>query len=389
MSIDFENNIIKTENISEIQQITKFLERADIISFQNEIKSKNGNILVQADRPLTENFLKNLLLRTDIANDCFNIKITDNLKAALTNAISKQFSTRMDLSDYSFCAYLINKKDIDFTRIIKTSLNNEPFFALVTNIFLSHYPIIDHLIEVTLMGLGLLNNIKNISLENIDLSRYFQAGMLHDYSLMEKANWETEDSFTENTEHDKDSAIQLSGKNLPKEIAEIILTHNKLITQDIDEDKWHSNKTELLSIILRLCEYFTFINRTSKKEDGDLTEIIYKISFVAEKGNFPNSLINMFSEFFHKYTPIFNYGKKIASVENMCVHENLAYAYPKPKSTQLLCINNNIPCEHRLSSQPLKIVSDTNIHNDLKTLKSGWYYKCLFSDQLPVPPEKL
>jgi len=392
--MEFVEDHFEAQDINDIILFAKFLERYDTLSLKNEVKTEQGNILIQSERNLTENLVKNLITRTDLAKDVFIINNNENLKMAIVNRISKEFDRKMDLSDYSFCSFLVQKSPLDFRRILRGSVNNNYFLGFMTNLIMNNYDITNHIIEIALMSIGLLNNTKDPNIDYSDLIKLFQASILHDCTIVMNKQWKDEDTFQVENSHDRDSAMAISDKKFAPEVAEIILAHNKLQNKysGRNEEKWYNNKLELLISILNLSEYYTYIKRIRQSEnDNEMTTVLYQLSLITEKGFFPRQLLGLFEVHFSNFASIFKYGQQIGKVEKMCVLKtSLASAYPKPKSTQVLCKNNTQPCEYRISSQPLKVVSEKKIGaNITEVLNSGWYEKCKFGVHLPEPPAKI
>ena len=390
--MNFVDGHFQTEKITDLTNFARFLERYDILILKKEIKAKNGNVLVQAERTLTEKFLKSLLTRDDIEIDTYIVKNTENLKGAIVSRIAKEMESKMDLAEFSFCAYLLNKKTVDIRRIIRAALNFPFFVGYVADLLLNDKAIKEHLIEVALTSVGLVNALTQ-DIAYSDLMKLFIAAFLHDYTLTDERLWEPMDSFTDYNEHDKKSAMALSDKELPPEVSELILINNKLkiAYQGNYNETWYNDNKELMGTVLNLAEYFTFLKREAKAEhkEGDETPtVVYQLSLCTEKGYFPRNLISLFEKHYSQYNQYFQYGRAIGNVESKCLLTDLAKAYPKPKSTQLLCYDSSKPCKHRIYSQPLKVVTD-NIGKGkiFEYISTGWYDKCDFVHDLPTPPE--
>ncbi|MDH4263449.1 MAG: hypothetical protein OEV78_10440 [Spirochaetia bacterium] len=390
--MQFLENHFEVSDLIEIIKLARFVEKYEVLTVKNEIKTVQGNILIQNGRNLTENLVKSLQARTDLAKDIFIIQNSENLKMSIVNRIHKEYLKKMDLSDYSFCAFLINKNPLDFRRILRGSLNNGFFLGFLTDLFMNNYEILPHLIEVSLTSIGLLSNTKDDEIDYSDYIKLFQASILHDFTLTKDRQWQKSDSFENDNNHDRESAMSISDKNLPPDISEIILAHNKLQVKYINnsELKWYGSKLELLIGILNLSEYYTYIKRLRQENlDNEMAIVLYQLSLITEKGYFPLHLLGLFEAYFSKYSKIFKYGQQIGKIEGMCVKESkIAAAYPKPRSTQLLCKNSTIPCEHRIYNLPLKVVTDKKIGSSIfEVLTTGWYDKCKFAIHLPDPPE--
>jgi hypothetical protein len=390
--MQFIDDHFQFSDIFEISIFGKFLERVDVLCLKNEIKNDHGVVLVQAEKTLTDNLIRNLQSRTDLTKEPYCLTNSENLKMAIVNKIAKEFQKRLDLSDYSFCSFLLYNKTIDIRRIIRGSLNNPFFLGFITDLFINNYHITDHLIEISLISIGLLINVNDKSITYTDLIKLFQASILHDYKLVNNKHWEMEDIFNENIFHDRESAMAISDKNFAPEVSEIILSSNKLQNKysSTNNDKWYNLIIELEIAILNLAEYYTFIKRL-KENESEMKLVLYQLSLIAEKGFFPKQLLASFEIHFANYASIFKYGEQIGKIEKMCImNVSLAAAYPKPKSTQLLCKNSSIPCEFRIYSQPLKVISEKKLgQNITEVLISGWYDKCKFGSFLPNPPKEI
>ena len=390
--MQFNEDHFEVLDLTEVIKLARFVEKYEVLTVKNEIKTVQGNILIQNGRNLTENLVKSLQTRTDLAKDIFIIQNNENIKMSIVNRIHKEYLKKMDLSDYSFCAFLINKNPLDFRRILRGSLNNGFFLGFLTDLFMNNYEILSHLIEVSLTSIGLLSNIKDKEIDYSDYIKLFQASILHDFSLTKDRQWHKSDSFDIENNHDRNSAMSISDKNFPPDISEIILAHNKLQPKYINNSdiKWYNSKLELLIGILNLSEYYTYIKRLRQDNlDNEMAIVLYQLSLITEKGYFPLHLLGLFEAYFSKYANIFKYGQQIGKIEGMCIKESkIAAAYPKPRSTQLLCKNSTIPCEHRIYNLPLKVVTDKKIGSSIfEVLSTGWYDKCKFAIHLPDPPE--
>jgi len=397
--MEFTENTFCTNNLIDLNRFCNFLERYDVIILKKEIKTTNGSTLVQAERPLTEKIIKNLIARNDIENGHYIINNTDNLKNAIINKIFKELNKNLELATFSFPAVMIQKKSLDIRRIIRSALTNTFFYGYITLLFYANKPITIHLIEVTLICIGLLNSFNDEEINNNDFQKIFQAGFLHDYCHNDLNDWFEHENFETPDNHDRESALAISNKSLSADISDIILMNNKLSINEKynsgSKQKWYENTSELLTTILNLTEYYIYLKNNNisnlpEKIDDYLQNALFQLSLLTEKNYFPNNLLRIFEMHYKKYSEIFNYGKIIGATESLCIYKNLAFAYPKPKATQLLCINSSLSCEYRIPSQPLKVVQDTKYKYQIyPILQPGWYYKCKFSSNLPKPLENL
>ena len=390
----YENGQFSTEHINELMAFGNFLGGLEFLSLDHEIKDAKGNILVQAKRPLRSSILKALSTRSEQQWQ-FYLHNSDNFKASLTGKLIKEINARMNLAGFSFASYLLNRQRINITRIVTAAMKNEFFVGFVTLLLLKQKPIMEHLFEVALTSLGILANYKKEELQTSEMARIFQAGMLHDFTISESVYWEKDEEFQEEPDHDKKSAEAISDKNLDPSVPDIVSTSNQLKNNYLNatrDDSWNYSMSELSAVILNLVEYYTFACRLVAEQnvEDETARVMYLISLQAEKGYFPKPLIAIYEQFFDKYAEFFKYGEAIGAIENLCPHGPYALAYPKPKSTQVLCKNSEVPCIHRIAGKPLNVVNADNDFNRFgEQLYPGWYEKCRFSEKLPEPPKIL
>ena len=74
---------------------------------------------------------------------------------------------------------------------------------------------------------------------------------------------------------------------------------------------------------------------------------------------------------------------KIAQIENQCLHPPSAWAYPKPKASQVLCKNNHHTCPHYVSGWNISVISTQEAIGYIGTnLRPGSYPKCRLEKDL-------
>ena len=393
--MQFSNDNIFTTKISDIISFGSFIGKYEAISLQQDIKDKNGNILISAKRPLRESTLKSLLNKELASSYEISLVISKELRDALADKVSKEFRRIISLSDFSFPAFLFEKKNINMHRIIRVTMRNRFFMNFLTKILYENKKIKIHLLEVCAISTGLMASLKGSDYRYAHFMRLFQAAILHDYAISELPNWDEEEAFEGKSKHDMESANKISGNELSSDISEIILKNNHLNQEysndDLStEDSWFNNPVKLSSAILNLAEYYTYAKRLigAQNNKDEMGLVMYQIGVHTEKGYFPRQLVKILETYFRKYAVFFEYGKQIGALQNQCIHKKFALAYPKPKATQILCKNNSVPCKLRLYGQPLMVVSaegDTWARLG-EQIRPGWHDKCNLSVKLPTPP---
>ena len=395
--MEFVNKTFYTDKVSELNSFGSFLGNLQYLSLDAELKDKKGNILVQPKRPLTAQIVKALSSREDDNEFKFYLDNSKSFNEALVARIVKEINQHISLADFSYASFLLDKQRINTSRVATLALGNDFFKGFITMLLYEHKPIANHLFEVALTSVGLMANLKPNTFSNGELAKIFIAGILHDYSISQTVMWEEKDIFSSENpnQHDVESASQVSNQKIDEDIPEIIKYNNHLRNNYQGVAKggsWFNDPVELMSVIINIVEYYTYVRRDVMKRGGvedPMSVVMYEISLEAEKGFFPKPLIGLFEGYFSKYAEFFKYGEGIGAVENKCPHGPYALAYPKPKSTQVLCKNSEVPCPHRYSGKQLNVVRSENDMTGRygEHLYPGWYDKCDFSEQLPAPPK--
>ncbi len=398
--MEFLDDAITTNDIHDIFRLATVLGSMEILELRESIKDDNDKVLLQSKRPLKTNLLEALDDKYKGKKFNFVIELTESIRLALLGLLRKDIEKKLGMFDYSFAGYLFKKSKLDMARVVKRALSKNYFVTYLISLLYGQRKIWEHLMEVALTSVGLLASVGDDDVDYSDYGVMFQAGMMHDFSISQMANWEELDSFEGTVaEHDKESGAKIAGKDLHPAIKEIIENHSHLRVRFLDENdakitRWYQSKTDIMSTILHVVEYFIWFNKempAGGEGDGVSGSVLYQMGLLTEKGNFPYGLMRFFKLFYSKYAEVFEYGQEIGKIENACVHKLYALAYPKPKATQILCRDNLRECPNRIHSQRINIVTSVDEENNRfgSELKKGWYDKCSLSSTLPHPPESL
>ncbi|MCB1199303.1 MAG: hypothetical protein KDK41_01555 [Leptospiraceae bacterium] len=398
----FEGEDIRAERVAELAQFGTFLGGLKFVCLKEPVVDDKKNILVAAGRSLREGILNALYEREK--GSPFNLTIEKNqqLKDAVQGKVIREIEDRISLSNFSFPAYMIHTREVDVPRLVRGSLNNTAIFNYLCSLMYNNRPILGHLIEVALTSVGLLADSMIPGMKSTDFLHVFMAGLMHDAHIVDLQDWFHKENFEGDTDngHDGASASKISQWQIPEHLPDMIRDHNRLRkiyahTTRSAKERWYTDVSELCGAIINMVEYFTFLRRklTTDRDDSEekkdeFGEILYQMSYQTEQGFFPKPLIVSFERHFQKYEKFFRYGENIAAIEAKCKFKHHAMAYPKPRSTQVLCKDHTQECPFRLSSNPINIINTENkVGSRFKTqLAPGWYDKCQLTDDLPTPP---
>ena len=391
----FENNFLITDSPLDLTNFGNYLGGLDRISLEDEIRDAKKNVLIRADIPLRESILQSVAKKEE--NFVYKVKNSTKLNDAVAVKVFNEVERVLSLKELEFAGFLVKNSNIDLLRIVKTAFSNQSIRNTFILWMYEQRPIIKHLLDVAITCVGLYIEIHQETYEMVDLVNLFRAGLMHDFAISEANVWEDDDTFSsadkDDITHPKESVRKLATFNLEQGSLESIEQSHILKNQYLSDGK--STTIENISAaLLNMVEFFCFQKRTITEGDGtkpDLGKIMYQISYSAQKGFFPLKIVRVFEKFFDQYKSYFGYGQKVAQIEQGCINGAQASAYPKPKSTQVVCLNQTIDCVHRIHQHPIKIIDIENeVYSRFSTpILPGWYSKCEFTDDLPLPLEKI
>lgn len=119
-------------------------------------------------------------------------------------------------------------------------------------------------------------------------------------------------------------------------------------------------------------------------------ELVYRISYNASRGIFHDDLIKPILERFKEYEHEARRLAWIGDIENQCLHKPSAWAYPKPRATQILCKDTVVDCPYLVQGWDIHVISTQDAYGLVgKPLPKGNYQKCALEDKMIESLEKL
>lgn len=400
--MEFVNERLVLKSASELFSLGKFLGSYGVLSLLSEVKD-NTTVLVKSHRPLSEKVILSLNSKEkNLASaPLYEIELSDSLRSIVVGIFLQHVERKLKQIEFSFIEKTFANKNFPLQNVIKASFKNDFFFVYVLLSLFQKEPNNEHLIEVSLYCLALLLEAD----EDSDITCWttmFQAGFLHDIGMKNRrSQWQELDNFHLNDVHDRIGIRDISDKELLDKIKDIILGHNSLENNYSDKPSikdLKKEKNKLFKAILNLVEFYFYLRnkyKISAKDTGIDNEnkeskIFYKIGYHCAKGAFSQELVGIMESHYHRYLSVFTYAKQIGKIENSCRYKNLALAYPKPKVSQVLCLDNSVVCPYMLTTQPINIVNTDKENLLLGTsIKKGWYNKCELESYIPAPPDEL
>jgi hypothetical protein len=117
-------------------------------------------------------------------------------------------------------------------------------------------------------------------------------------------------------------------------------------------------------------------------------ELIHRLAYNTGRGYFDSRLVGGALSRFREHEQTMRHLMEIAKLESQCLHGNHAWAYPKPRATQILCRGNVAHCPHYRGGWKFHLLEEQAAFGRVGgVLPAGSYDKCAFEDKLPAPAE--
>lgn len=154
---------------------------------------------------------------------------------------------------------------------------------------------------------------------------------------------------------------------------------------DAKTDEQHDRSYRAVKSILKIARFI--MDAEKKKLDPviQLKNLIAGLAYHGELGALPANFVNPVLARCRDYEPIIKRMRIVAQLEQACVRNDpdAAWAYPKPESSQVLCLKHREDCPNFVRGRPLSVVSHHAEAFLAKPLPTGDYGKCKLAEGLP------
>jgi hypothetical protein len=410
--------IITPEGIQfkELKAFSRFIIDNDLygnIQLTDPLKDKTGNILIKEQVNIKENAIKKLETMEGQYDPNFKVRITDDLLNRMREKIASSIIPRIESSKVQFTKYLYDNNSSsvsNYKGFIQTAMY-QPWIVL--HLYDLKYYNPEFFYYVSDMALLTLAIVIQKSYPFRFVNRYaFLTGLLSDIILSETDHWKqplgTEADLTFLSKMSSSVATKL---HLPEQISQPIANqtipgifsenNNPLNIETIkkhplfflninppeesveEEDDF---KVDCIQVITESQKITRFIMECYKKiDDKDkLSEkLLMMLTYNTAKGLFSEEIAGPVIRRFKEYDKLVKKIRKIAELENQCLHPPSSWAYPKPNATQILCKNRVFDCKYFLAGWDINIVSPQSAYGYVGTnLTPGSYPKCQLEKEL-------
>jgi len=408
---------IEFDELKEFSKFVNDLNLIGIVQLRDSIKDKKGNILIKDNVHIKDTTLRKLESIPGQYESKFRVNMTPELTARIKKALTNEIMPMIQKSKNEFIPILFNN---DQSSIVSTEgLINSAFYTndlvlVLYKIMLEQYDFFQHIVSMGVMCLGTVIQ-KNYSIKLIH--RYaFLTGLLADIIFFKTDYWRNSNlDETLMTKLAKLNSQIAQNVNLPTQIVSAIQNHIvkgiyvvekpdpmdfNLLNQnpflesipretgavedyELVDNEYYEETVKILTESLKITRFISETYKRISGADNIAEKLLIMFCYNVEKRIFDQGLANPMIDRFKEYDKIVKRTRKIAELENRCINLPSAWAYPKPKATQILCKNKLTECPNYISGWDINVITAQEAVGYVGTaLKPGSYPKCKLEKEL-------
>ncbi|PJZ62814.1 hypothetical protein [Leptospira adleri] len=427
------HSCIEFDSIDDLIDFTKEFETGSMIRFLSPIEDNSGNVLVKEEVQVKESALARLKDIKGQYNPKFDVKLNKELLEQIQNILAMKVVDQLKASDMKFLKFMYENSIYNYKGIIRNSLNSKKTVLTLLKAYIQNANFFKYISELGLLSLGIVMIPDTMKFRL--LRRYaFTAGILMDIPRINV------DKFTKLPSEDgekiriaKACADILQKLDLQEFTYPAIASHmplgmtdnpdkpisvekltpetpdetffDDILSNDGESDSDQSAKREdaipekaydffqaLLTDTLKLARYIANVSHNATDKDYVMEELVYYIAYNTSRKYFDELLANPLVSIFKEFETNVKRLRKIAEVEMKCVYPPSAWAYPKPKSSQVLCKNKVWGCPNIVMGWDIHVITAQEAFGWVGTsLPIDNYPKCKLEEELDdisIEPEK-
>jgi hypothetical protein len=407
-------------------EFLKFASMNDLfgsIQLKEPILDSSGNVLIKERVNLSESLIRKIGSMEGKHVSILRVNITKGLTEKLKLRVANEATNRITESGNKILAHLFENNQAgtnSYKSVVENAFVNPKIIIFLFRLMTEKKEFFYHCID---NGLFTLAAVIQKSFQIRFVHRYaFLSGIFCDLSLMDTNLWKDAISNGDDlTVIAKSSSSLLTRYNFPAAIVNSIHrvnlqslhvemgSNNRVNLNEIkggnisieintsyqdagtldDEVPPDEDTDRLIEIIAEALKISKFISMVQKqlqsKSENIAQQLITSLAYNAEKGIFNKELANPMIDLFKELQEIVLKVRKVASVENMCLYQPSAWAYPKPEPTQILCKQKIFECKYIVSGWDISIFSEKEAFGYIGTkLMPGQYPKCRLEEHLDI-----
>ncbi|AYV56068.1 hypothetical protein [Leptospira kmetyi] len=428
------HSCLEFDSIEDLIDFTKEFETGSMIRFLSPIEDNSGNVLVKEEVQVKESALARLKDIKGQYTPKFDVKLNKELLEQIQNILAMKIVNQLKISDMKFLKFMYENTTYNYKGIIRNSLLSKKTVLALLKVYIQNVNFFRYISELGLLTLGIVMIPDTMKFRL--LRRYaFTAGILMDiprigvdrYTKLPSDDSEKVEvakkcsdilqkldlvdfTYSAISNHmplgmmdnpDKPISIDKTGEgeNLDDKFLDDIISDDgesdskgDSSREDAIPEKSYDFFQALLTDALKLARYIANVSHNASDKDYVMEELVYYIAYNTSKKYFDELLANPLVSIFKDFEVNVKRMRKIAEVEMKCVYPPSAWAYPKPKSSQVLCKNKVWGCPNIVMGWDIHVITAQEAFGWVGTsLPIDNYPKCKLEEELDdimVEPEK-
>ncbi|TGK11782.1 hypothetical protein EHO60_05680 [Leptospira fletcheri] len=415
---------IEFESIEDLLFFVRDYGTGNMLRFLNPISDNSGNVLVKEEVQVKESALTRLKEIKGQYTPEFKVKLTKELTGQIQDKISEKIVFQLKQTDKKFLKFVYEENTFNYKGIIRNSLSNKKHLLALFKVYQVNGPFFKHICELGLLSLGVV--LIPDALKYKMLRRYsFLGGIFMDIVRVNSEHWNR--PFPEDSEktriaklcanfmqkldlpefvcsaasnhvplglQDNSDPSTYSAKKLDKEqpdetfFSDLLLDDGESDSSSDEEEEEGADKSEdvlreLLTDSMKIARYIHTVSSFSADKDYVMEELVYYLAYNTTRGYFNEVLANPLVNLFKRFEDNVKRMRKLAEIEMQCLHPPAAWAYPKPKASQVLCKNKVWDCPNIVRGWDIHVISAQEAFGWVgSSLPADHYPKCKLEEDL-------
>ncbi|EHQ05880.1 hypothetical protein [Leptonema illini] len=409
------------ENVFSLETFLHQLDLSGVLRLDDDVLDNRGAVLVKARYPISAELVQKLKGMRGSYPERFSVLMNAELKAAIVRYIAGIAVERIDnwplmrrlydLPGHRFRRYIEHALARDGVALacLQTVLdNNEHLDSLLQHALLTMSIVIHGFFRIRMIHVDAF--LAGLIFASVDPERHMAAPMdesalnAHKSDALQKCNVfkasenvvdaivrqrpataqaeeisEAEIERSSRTDMLMDDFLSLEGNDTGED-SEEDSARDPLDRQNPSDH--NEAAAHVIAEALHICRYILYLRARLKPEDHLVREIATRLAYNAKKGLFSMRLVNPLLGVFREYEKEIRAVMHVAAVELKCLYLPSAWAYPKPRPTQMICRLHVLDCPKLKSGWNLTVVSPTEAYGWIGvTLNPGQYLKCELEEE--------
>ena len=402
-----ENGIL-FDDLSRLNGFYLELRLQGALKFLEPVEDNTGNILIKEDVMVKESFFEKLKEMSGSYKAHFHVALTDELATKISEFLVRKLSELTNAGPGHFLTRLLDLPHHRPAAYMRAAFKDRALSLAAYRLYRDGEEFFTHLCELGLLNMAIVMQ-KYLRIRGVHKNA-FLAGFLSDLPLAGGSAWRRPAQDIEEVRIRARKAAEMAGRFsvAPEVVASIgefaqsfpIPEQPRNGIPDGDREAFAADQDyldslagappedgpipamneasrEVLTESLRIAH---FIAETKKRvEDSEFfaEEMVYRVSYNAGKGVFHDDLIRPIVRKFQEFEEEARKMRRLAEIENMCIHPPSAWAYPKPRAAQILCQRHVMDCPKMIRGWDIHVISSQQAFGWLGAdLAAGEYSKC-------------